>query len=474
MIILNKLKSFSHDAIYYGMSSVISRVVGFLLVPLYTQFLTPSDYGIMTLLGFYTMFFSPLSHLGLQGAMFRYVGFSENQNEEDVILSTALKTVLPISLFFTIIAFILKNPIEVFLLKSNDYSLLIYLTIFSSFMFSITQLLTSYLRIKREVKKIFYINFLNLVFSVSLNIYLIVFVGLGLNGAIWTIAASSVFGLLLILFNVRLPLSNKFNFSYLKKMFKYGIPNVPNYLQAIIMALFGQFYLSNQLSLEELGYYAVAWKFCLPLVVVLSIIHNSWKAYKFDLLKSSQKVDELFTQFSSIMLMIYSFIFLIICFWGGDFLKLFTDTSFHSAEQYVSYLCLIPLFQAFYHCFSSFVSFGEKQTLNPFIGLGGLIFTVISSYILIPNYGIIGAAFSTSFGWLVMAILAYLYGQTIYKVNFQLYRNIPIFVFVIFSAIFLNKQINEFLILIINLLIFLINIDFARNYIINKFYDKKN
>ena len=73
-----------------------------------------------------------------------------------------------------------------------------------------------------------------------------------------------------------------------------------------------------------------------------------------------------------------------------------------------------------------------------------------------------------------MAILAYLYGQTIYKVNFQLYRNIPIFVFVIFSAIFLNKQINEFLILIINLLIFLINIDFARNYIINKFYDKKN
>ena len=54
------------------MSSVIPRILGFLLVPLFTQYLTPKDYGIMTLLGFYTLFFSPISHLGLQGAMFSF------------------------------------------------------------------------------------------------------------------------------------------------------------------------------------------------------------------------------------------------------------------------------------------------------------------------------------------------------------------------------------------------------------------
>ena len=121
-MLLNKLKSFSIDSLYYGMSSVISKLVGFLLVPLFTQFLSPKDYGVMTLLGFYTLFFSPISHLGIQGAMFRFVGFSKSKQEEDIILSSAFKIVVIISFFFTLLSIIFIKPLELFLVNSNDYT----------------------------------------------------------------------------------------------------------------------------------------------------------------------------------------------------------------------------------------------------------------------------------------------------------------------------------------------------------------
>ena len=454
-MLLNKLKSFSIDSLYYGMSSVISKLVGFLLVPLFTQFLSPKDYGVMTLLGFYTLFFSPISHLGIQGAMFRFVGFSKSKQEEDIILSSAFKIVVIISFFFTLLSIIFIKPLELFLVNSNDYTILLLTTVIFSFFSSLNQMLYSYLRIKRKVKKIFYLNMVKVLISVSLSIFLVVFVGLGLSGVVYSLLFTSIFSFILLLVNVKISLFNKIDFKYIKQMFNYGLPNVPKYIQAIIMGLFGQYYIGKYLSIEDLGLYAVAWKFCLPIVVVNSAILNSWNAYKFDLhkKKSSKKV---FSQFSNIFILIPCFVFLIISIWGGDLLIIFADQKFHSAAIYVPYLCLIPLFSSFYTTMSSYISFGENQSLNPYIGTTGLVVTVIASILLIPKLSIIGVAYATSLGWIAMSIFGYLYGQSIFKVNFQLSKNIILVFFVVFSALFLRNIINEYFILIINLPLFVI------------------
>lgn len=452
-MLINKLKSFSIDSFYYGMSSVISRMVGFLLVPVFTQYLTPKDYGIMTLLGFYTLFFSPISHLGLQGAMFRFVGISRSKREESIILSSAFKVIVFISSSFTLFSLMLVKQLELFLVQSDDYTILLILTIFFSFFSSVNQIMISFLRIKRKVRKIFYVNMFKVIISLTLNIYLVVFIGLGLNGAIYTLLVTSVLSLVLLFVIVKIPLSIDIDVNYIKQMLKYGLPNLPKYIQAIIMGLFGQYYVGKYLSVSELGLYSVAWKFCIPLVVVSSVVLNSWNAFKFDLLKkdTSKKV---FSQFSNIFILLFSFVFLVVCLWGGDLLIIFTDQRYHSAAGYVSYLCLIPLFTCLYQTMSSYISFGENQSLNPYIGTTGLIVTLVASILLIPKLSIIGVAYATSLGWLAMNVFGYLYGQSLFKINFQLPTNIVLIVFVIISGVFLKNYINKNLIFISNLLLF--------------------
>jgi len=462
MLLLDKIKSFSKDTLYYGMSSVLSRLVGFLLVPLYTRYLSPSDYGVMTLLSFYTLFFSPISHLGLQGAMFRYVGMAKSENEEGIIISSAFKAILINSLILTTVSILLIKPLEIFLLKSYDYSLLLYLTIITSFFSGLAQVLISFLRVKRQVKRIFYINLFKIFFGVFLTIYLIVYQGLGISGAIYGLFFTSIVSLILLLLMIKLPLKHRLDLLYLKKMLKYGLPNLPKYIQAIIMGLFGQYYISKYLSITELGLYSVAWKFCIPLVVVSSMVINSWNAYKFDLLKkkTSRKV---FSQFSNLFILLFCFVFLIVSLWGGDLLIIFTDQKYHSASVYVPYLCLIPLFTALYQAVSTYISFGENQTLNPYIGTTGLVVTVVASILLIPKLSIIGVAYATSLGWFAMNIFGYLYGQSIFKVNFQLPRNTILIIFVVFSGLFLKNFINEYVIIVTNLVLFSVHLYRLKN-----------
>lgn len=436
MNLFEKVREFLKDASFYGLSQVLSNLVGFLLIPIYTQFLSPADYGVMTLLGFYSLFFSPLSHLGLQGAMFRYVGFSKTKEEEEQILSTAFKVSSGIALLFTVIALMLSNQIETLLLNSTKYTKLLYYVIISSLFSSVSEMGFSYLRIKRKVKTIFQLNIINLLFSVSLNIYLIVLRGWGLEGAITTLLVSSILSFILVIHYVKIPIKIKIDKENLKKMLIYGLPNVPNYLQASIMMVFGQYILSRLMSANDLGLYAIAWKFSLPLQMVIGIFHNSWKAYKFELLKNSDGDKSVLSKFTSLMVAGYCIIYLVVALWCPDLLIIFTGANFHAAAQFVPYLALIPLANALYFVLGSFVSFGKTQMLQPFIATAGMVLTVSLSFILIPEFSIKGAAFATTIGWVVMGVLAYLYGQHLFKVNFRINKIVPFIFSVTITGIF--------------------------------------
>lgn len=421
------IKFFLKDASLYGLSQVIGQFVGFLLLPLYTNYLSPTDYGIITLFGFFTLFYFPLSHLGIQGAMFRYVGFAESEEEEKSILGTALISVLCIASVLAVIALILKIQICNILFTDPGPEIYSYFNwiVLGAFFSTLTQLSYSYLRIKRKIKVIFTLNIIGLVITISLNILFVVFLHYGIFGVILATALASILKFINVIFYIRILKSLTFSKDYIRKMLRFGLPNVPSYLQAIVMTLFGQFALSKFLSAEDLGLYAVAWKFCLPLQALLGALHNSWKAHKFDIKKHHGTDNTVYSRFIILMISVYCLVYAGLSIWGGDILVLVSAEEFHAAAPFVPFLALIPLLNAMYLVFSSFVSFGTSQKFQPLISFAGLAATVIFSYILIPNYGIKGAAMASAIGWLFMSVSSYFYGQSIFKVDFQLQKVLP-------------------------------------------------
>jgi len=93
---LNPFKKLLSQTAIYGLSSVIGRLLNYLLVPLYTRFFVPEDYGIITELYAYVAFFLVLLTYGMETTFFRFSSKKENKN----VYSTALISVLTTALLF--------------------------------------------------------------------------------------------------------------------------------------------------------------------------------------------------------------------------------------------------------------------------------------------------------------------------------------------------------------------------------------
>lgn len=437
-MLVEKLKEFLKDASFYGLSNVLGQLIGFFLIPLYTAYLTPDDYGVLTLLGFYALFYSPLSHLGLHGAMFRYIGLAKSKEEEGHITSTALKAVATFSVITTTISFLLLRSLEKLFIDSTDYTDLFILTVITAFFSSLAQFAIAYLRIKRRVKSIFWLNIGNLSFSVILNIILIVVFKMGLSGIVITNAIAAVLFFIAVFWFSKVPFDLKFDGKLLKKLLGYGVPNVPHYMQATVMIIFGQYYLGKTMSSSDLGLYAVAWKFCIPFQAIIGIIQSSWSAYKFELVNN---VKEDYTRIMSDMLFImmigYTLIYVFTSIAGKFVLEMMTAEEFYPASSLVPLLALVPLSNGLYYIFGTGVAFGKHQYYMPIISFFGTFTAVGTALWLVPGLGPVGAAISSSLGWIVMSVGVFIYGQYLFKIDFKTPKLISLFALNIGIGIYL-------------------------------------
>jgi O-antigen/teichoic acid export membrane protein len=84
---LNPLKKLLGQTAIYGLSSIVGRLLNFLLVPIYTRYFSPSAYGEVTLLYAYVAFFVVLLVYGMETSFFR---FSQNQEDSKKVFNTSL------------------------------------------------------------------------------------------------------------------------------------------------------------------------------------------------------------------------------------------------------------------------------------------------------------------------------------------------------------------------------------------------
>ena len=85
---MSLIKSFSKDTLYYGVGNAIKKLISFLLLPLYTRVLTPSDYGILDTVGTGVMILTILFGLGVTDGGSRYYYETEDKKEKGTILFT--------------------------------------------------------------------------------------------------------------------------------------------------------------------------------------------------------------------------------------------------------------------------------------------------------------------------------------------------------------------------------------------------
>lgn len=443
MRLLLRLKEMAKDSVVYGMSQVLTQLIGFLLLPLYTHYLSPNDYGVLAMLSLLPLLFPTLVNLGLNNAVFRFYRKCTTETERLQLIGTAHLIVVVISTVVVGIMLLFSPILNEWLTDGEATQLTFILALCSAWCVTLGTIPLVVLKQQRKVISIAVRSLVGLLLNVLITIWLVVFMEWGVLGSVIGTLAGNLISMILILVQVGSKAWGSFSSEKAKPLLVYSVPFVPYFLFAVLMGSAGQYLVKNVLGLEQAGYYSIAWRFSTPLVMILNAFNNSWAAFKFDIRYKDKAPEKSFRDIFSVYILMISISWLLMALWMPHILRWTADERFYEAAYLIPIMLLIPIAQHMRGMLATGFEMSESPKWAPLITLVGFLTLGVSSVFLV-TYGVLGIIFSVMLGWAVTAIVTFIYSQSVYYIryNWRLFAVLFITTFLIWYSPFL---LNDFL-----------------------------
>lgn len=433
---LRRIRELSSDALIYGASSMLAQMAGFLLLPLYTAYLTPYDYGVLAMLAIVTALFLPIFGAGLPPGVFRFTSRAKSKRSRRRIVSTAFWAVLG-SATAGLVLLLAISPWFSAILVDDAPVLYLAVTLISAWLTCLSEIPLVIFRLERKVIRVAAVSFVSLFATTLVTIFLVVFREIGVIGCVWGLFAGAVvqFGSCMCLTYRSIDL--RLRARQLKILVNYGIWFVPHQVQALGLAYLAQFLVKSWVSIEAAGLYNVALKFVLPFYLIVNSVQKAWKPIKFQIHSSDSDPPKVFRGIMSLYVAATTTIYFITAVVGPSFLEWYISPNLAAASGLVPFIALIPLAHGLYFMLATGIEFSTRPKAMPLVASLGLAALMLASP-LIGEFGATGAAVATAFAWLTMGIFIYFLARRVFAISYDWILVSSLLAFSIFAAICLS------------------------------------
>ncbi len=392
---------------HYGLGQALPQVVRFLLIPVYTYFLTPDDYGVLELAGAFAAFLLIAMRLGVPGAVTRfYFDHEEGSGLSDYVTTIAI--FLLGSSFVVAVLMVLAGPwLFSWLLPGVDFYPVGPLVIGST-LFGCNQNLQDRLVQAREQSS--YAAKLNIGrATVSICLALLMVVGLRW-GVFGMLLAELIAGVIFFIQAGRYlwpDLQGRFRPELLRSSFAYAAGILPSHFLGNVAPLVTRSYLANVVSLAAVGQLGIATRFTLPLSTLASAFQTAFNPIYYSLRndRTSQSLETIAKMARNVCAIAVT------CVLAGMLLfppliRLMTPVQFHVAANLVPILCIGFLGQALYTIVGPELFYSKKTYWVPVVSGVAVLVTVALTLLTARDYGATGLAWGTAAGSLTSALTA--------------------------------------------------------------------
>jgi len=448
---LNPLKKLASQTAVYGLSSVVGRLLNYLLVPLYTRYFLPAEYGVVTELYAYVAFLVVLLTYGMETAFFRF----SKKEESTKVYSTTLISLLISSVVFVGLIFLNSSAISEWLGYSNHPEYIQFFALIIG-MDAVSSISFAKLREQDKAMRFAFIRVLNIMVNVGFNLYFIVYQEYGIAYIFIANLLASVITLIM-LFPEMLSSSWVFDKKLWKKMMIYALPLLIAGLagmtnETIDRILLKHLLPNTDIAASELGLYGAFYKLSIIMILFIQTFRFAAEPFFF----AQEKEGNGRKIYADVMK--YFTIIMVIIFLGVtifyDAIKGFLGSEYHDDRGFlvVSILLLANLFLGIYYNLSIWYKLTEKTKYGAYLSIFGAIITLSLNFTLIPLLGFVGCAWATLICYFSMTVASYYIGKRHFSVPYQVKR-IALYLFVTLCIYFciyftnLNMWINSLFLL---------------------------
>lgn len=401
-----KLLELLSDSFVYGLSTLLSQIIGFLMLPIYTRHLTPADYGVLAMMNLLTMAFLPLASLCMLSGAYRRLQAQPDEEMRRTVLSTGLAGVSLFACLSLLLGCFFAEWPALWLVGDKSSSPLVRITMFTVAMTILGDATRIDLRSRRRTRTVASLNIATFVVTLLITIRLVVYDELGVAGVVWGGAGGALFGMFAGFAATRGRFPLRFNRVELRRMLQYGLPIVPHRLVSVGLMTYSQYYVREMLGLDEAGLFDMAARFAMPLGLVINAVQEAWVPYKFHIHANDDRPQEFFRESFTYYLALILYLWVGAAAWGPEVLRLMTDVRFHAAASLVALTGLMRIMWGVYMMMGSGIELSDDTRPYSLISISGLIIVVSLTPLAVPAFGAAGAALSTTAGYLTMAVMA--------------------------------------------------------------------
>lgn len=421
---MNRTKKLLSNTMIFGLGTIASKLLQYLLLPFYTTYLSTSEYGTIDTLQNLASLVIPIVSLTIYEGIFRYA--MDKSYDSKLVFTTGTVISIIGSLFGALIVFIIN------IFVSYQFMWITYIYIVSNiFRTNCSQ----FVRAKGHVK-LFSIDNLFLTFSILVfNILCLVYFDLGIFGYMFAYAIGNFLSLSFLFIFGKLykdftkPCSKK----VYKEMITYSAPLIPNTICWWVTNSSDRFMITSMVNASANGLYAIANKIPSAITIFVSIFLQAWQ------MTANDEVDnkDISNYFSSVfkyistLLLLFSFL---ICFFSKLIIYIMTNEAYFDAWIYIPILALAIVFFTKAQFLGTVYTTFKKTSMAFYTNLFAAVVNLIGNFILIPFLGAYGAAIATMFSYFLLFIIRTININKFIKFKFNLGHEVLTTVLLVFEV----------------------------------------
>lgn len=411
------------NGLYYGMAMVASKAAGFLMLPVYTRYLSPADYGVAELLMTTVDVISMIAGLGITAAIFKVRADYKTEEERNRVFSTALSLMLVFYAVGSLTGIAFAPGLSTLVFGSSDYGDLFRIVFVTLFLQQgIIAVPLTFIRAQENARLFMAISISKLTLQVSLNVLLLVVYDMGLLGILLSGMLTELLLSTYLMLGARRVVGLRLERDKAVTLLRFGFPFIFTSLGSFTLVFADRYFLNAYTNLETIGLYALAYKIGFMLVFLAVMpFQQVWEPQRFRV-SESPTGEATFQRVFLYMNVLLLGLGLAIVLFAREILTVMADPAYWSAANFVPFVVLAYVL----HTWTFFCDFGLQKTgqsgrlAQISLLAAGLI--VIALFWTVPRYGAYGALVSLIGAYLVRFLLVYVASQRAYPYNYGFSR----------------------------------------------------
>lgn len=453
------IKRITKNSSGFALGSILTSAIGFILLPIYTRYLTPADYGILSIATTLGSILAIFYLAGLNGAIGRfYYDYTDNESELKKYIGTIIVSLVIYSLCLTIFLSIFGESIFHTILKDlqfNPYILLILWTTFFSTIFPIS------LKMYQVREKPFLYSFWSIIRFIINTLLIIYFVVVLRQGALGSLFSSFITSIILFVIGfvlLKKDISLIIEHQKLKESLKFGIPLIPHALAGWTNTLIDRIFLNYYQSIETVGLYSLGYQFGMIMGLITTSINFAWAPFFTSTAKEKgEDAKPIFRQLTTYYMMIIIFIGLAISMFSKDVIFLMTTPDYYESYKVIPIIIGSYIVNGMYYMIVNQIFYTKQTKYLAIATFGSAIINIALNYLWIPKYGMFGAAYSTFVSFSFMFIFTWIISYRVYPIHYEYQRIVKIIgsAFIVFIISYNMSCINILSDIVIKSIIFM-------------------